>query len=428
MSYLHRRVYRPAAVAALIVAGLVLSACGGSGSAAPSSGGKKKIYVAMSYSGNAWQSEASNLALSVAKMPPFGNKVSVTREIAGTAVQGQISQYQSMIADGAKVIVSFPVSPTALNSTIAEGCAKGVYFVMYDATVTAPCAYNVSYITAPPSQADQHSGGAPNTPFMGYDSMTWLANKLHGHGNIFDITGVAGNSVSATHEAGVLGALKKFPGIHVIDRYVGNWDDATEQSGTAQALAAHPDVNGIWAGYGEQGAIAALKAAGKTIPVSGETEDGWRVDIKNGYPGISAGSPPAQGGIAMKVALALVFHGPAGIPKNIEPPMPWVSSQNVKLCDANTDTNNCNTLPLGKVSPQSSGAIFLPQLFPESSLSASLSGNPPAGATMQPVSTFIKELDQYQQPPSRRYATRSACDAGWKPGMLPEGIQGCVKG
>jgi ribose transport system substrate-binding protein len=66
--------------------------------------------------------------------------VQVEKQIAGTDPQAQISQYQSMIAAGAKAIVSFPVSPTALNATIRQGCQQGVKFFMYDATVTEPCA------------------------------------------------------------------------------------------------------------------------------------------------------------------------------------------------------------------------------------------------------------------------------------------------
>ena len=72
----------------------------------------------------------------------------------------------------------FPISSTALNRTVKRGCEKGVLFFMYDATVTEPCAYNVSYITA---------GFGENTAQA-------LVNALDGKGKIFLSRGVPGNS------------------------------------------------------------------------------------------------------------------------------------------------------------------------------------------------------------------------------------------
>jgi hypothetical protein len=86
------------ASACLIAAGCggggASSGSGGSSSSSSGGGGKKKVFVAMSYSGNAWQDEASNLALSIARTPPYDKTIDVRREISGTEVQAQISQYQ----------------------------------------------------------------------------------------------------------------------------------------------------------------------------------------------------------------------------------------------------------------------------------------------------------------------------------------------
>ena len=74
--------------------------------------------------------------------------VELKEVISGTDPQAQIAAYESMIDAGAQGIISFPISATALNRTVKRGCSKGVKFFMYDATVTEPCAYNVSYISA----------------------------------------------------------------------------------------------------------------------------------------------------------------------------------------------------------------------------------------------------------------------------------------
>jgi ribose transport system substrate-binding protein len=420
-----RRVIGGATVAA--AACLVAAGCGGGGASSDSgssgSTAKKKVFVAMSYSGNAWQDEASNLALSIARTPPYDKTVDVRREISGTEVQAQISQYQSMIAAGAKAIVSFPVSPTGLNRVIEQGCKKGVIFVMYDATVTAPCAYNVSYITATPSKAEE-ANGAPTSHFMGYNGMMWLANALHGKGDIFVARGVVGNSVDATHYAGIKGALKKFPGIKVIDTYVGLWDSSTQQKETTKALAAHPNVDGIWAGYGESGTLKALKAVGKKIPVSGETSNYFRLQLKAGWPGVSTGSPPAQGGIAMKVALYLLDNGTEGVPKDIEVPLPYYTAKDIKTCTGNQYSDGCNVFPASKVPDEATAQIFEPDLLPESSLSASKTGQPTPGQKIVP----LPDLNNYAQDPAERFVTRSVCDSGWHEATLPEGVQGCAQG
>lgn len=83
---------------------------------------KFKVYLSLSYSGNAWQSEAANIVKALAKTPPYDTTVELKEVISGTDPQAQISAYESMIDDGANAIISFPISSTALNRTIKRGC------------------------------------------------------------------------------------------------------------------------------------------------------------------------------------------------------------------------------------------------------------------------------------------------------------------
>src|SRR3954471_8206574 len=127
--------------AVFAAATLVLSAC------ADPDAGRDKIFLDLSYSGNNWQDEAANLALSVANSPAYAGKYVVRKQISGTDIQKQISDLQSMIAAKAKLVVLYPLSPTALSPTIRQGCERGVTFIAYDSTVREPCAYNVAFIT-----------------------------------------------------------------------------------------------------------------------------------------------------------------------------------------------------------------------------------------------------------------------------------------
>jgi ribose transport system substrate-binding protein len=361
------------AAAALLGAATLAGLAAGTASAEDK---KFKIYLAMSYSGNAWQSEAANIVKALAQTAPYDKMVELKEVISGTDPQAQIAAYESMIEDGADGIVSFPISSTALNRTIKKGCEAGVLFFMYDATVTEPCAYNVSYLT---------SG-------FGENSAQALVNELGGKGKIFLSRGVPGNSVDQRHTDGAMSVFKKYPGIEVVAEYYSYWDDRTTQQETAKALAAHPDVNGIWAQAGEYGAIQALKDAGKPlVPMTGENSNGFRLALKDGLKGVSAGSPPAQAGYAFKLLMEILQKKRELKPMNIEYPLPWVPADQVKVCAGDKIENGCNVFPDGKVPSSFVTEVFNPELLPELSLASALDGKPTPGATIQPLPADVKQ-------------------------------------
>ena len=183
----------------------------GMGSASADEPKKFKIFLSLSYSGNAWQSEAANIVKALAQTPPYDQTVELKEVISGTDPQAQIAAYESMIDAKADGVISFPISSSALNRTVKNGCEKGVLFFMYDATVTEPCAYNVSYITA---------GFGENTAQA-------LVNALNGKGKIFLSRGVPGNSVDKRHTDGAMHIFKEYPGIQVVAEYYSFWDDRT---------------------------------------------------------------------------------------------------------------------------------------------------------------------------------------------------------
>lgn len=398
--------------------GAATSSCVAPGAKPPRAGGSKYIvYMSALNIGNAWQEEAENLGLAEAKMAPYNKCIDIRKALTPADPQSQISQIQSEVAAGADAIVSYPVSPTAINAAYKSACEQGVTVVVYDATVTEPCVYNITYLTSTPAGSTY--------PNEGYAAMMELGKLMHGHGNMFLVHGVVGTSTDNIEMEGVKAALKDhWPNIHIIDTYVGDWSSPTVQAATSKALASFPNVQGIWCGYGESGCIKALKAVGKEIPITGETSNYFRNELVKGWPGASLGSPPAQGGIAMKVALAVLLNGPKGIPFNIDVPYEVVTAKNVKVCTGDTYTPGCNVFPAGKVCEECTADIFNPML-PEASLSASETGNPPAGLVAKPYTASY--LQQFVQPPAMRYVTRGTCPSGWKPGLLPVGIEGCVQ-
>jgi ribose transport system substrate-binding protein len=364
--------------------------------------GKYKIYLSLSYSGNAWQSEAANIVKALAKTPPYDTMVDLEEVISGTDPQAQISAYESMIAAGADGVVSFPISATALNRTIHRGCQQGVLFFMYDATVTEPCAYNVSYIT---------SG-------FGENSAQALVNAMGGKGKIFLSRGVPGNSVDKRHTDGAMSIFNKYPDVEVVAEYYSYWDDRTTQQETAKALAAHPDVDGIWAQAGEYGAIQALFDAGdRLVPMTGENSNGFRLALANpdyqarGLKGVSSGSPPAQSGYAFKLMMEILTGKRQLEPQSIQYPLPWVPADEVTLCEGDRIENGCNAFPEDKVPSSFVTEVFNPDLLPELSLASALDGKQTEGATIQPLPTEVTKAPpepgincQKCEPPADHFA------------------------
>ena len=96
----------------------------GMGSASADEPKKFKIFLSLSYSGNAWQSEAANIVKALAQTPPYDQMVELKEVISGTDPQAQIAAYESMIDAKADGVISFPISSSALNRTVKNGCEK----------------------------------------------------------------------------------------------------------------------------------------------------------------------------------------------------------------------------------------------------------------------------------------------------------------
>jgi ribose transport system substrate-binding protein len=106
-----------------------------------------------------------------------------------------------------------------------------------------------------------------------------MAKQLHGKGKVFMDLGLAGAPISAQIANGYKAVLKKYPGIKVVGTFNGNYALGPEQSGVANLLSAHPDVDGIFTqGYGS-GALKALQQAGHApVPVTGFSYNSSAID------------------------------------------------------------------------------------------------------------------------------------------------------
>ena len=354
---------------------LALAAAAGSVPAAFAAEPPYKVFLDMSHSGNTWEAAAANGVKALAATPPYDKQVEFKTVISGTDVQRQISDLQSMIDAGANAILFYPLSPTALNRVVRQGCDKHVLMFTYDTTVTEPCAYNVSSVTAR----------------YGSNSAQWMVNQLGGKGELVFNHGVAGTAVTKTYDQQAYHVFAQYPGVKIVGEFYGNWNDGTSQEEVSKLLAAHPQIDAIWTVDGTYGSLQAVmkNRPDRLVTIAGQSNNGYRLLIADpamqakGLKGLSSSGGPAVGGYAFKVMMEALTGKQKLAAHNIEYPLPWVEPQEVRICSGELFADGCNTFAEGKVPPLFIDTSLNATLLPELSLAAVQDGTAKEGATIQ---------------------------------------------
>jgi ribose transport system substrate-binding protein len=364
----------------LLAATAFASLCLGAGQAA--SARPYKIFLSMSYIGNDWQAEAANMIKAMAASATLKDKVALQIQVAGPNAQRQIQQINAMVQAGAKAIIVYPISPTALNQVVRSACSRGVTIIAYDAEITEPCAYNV--------HIDQREAGRVTAE--------WLAKQLGGKGNVVMVTGVPGTSVDTKRTEAAKEVFARFPNIHVTAEGVGMWSQAVARTELSKIVATHPwkEIDGLWLQVGCFTASSMEDEAGiadaQKKPCAGEGSNGHRVEMLKttngvqgghgtyrpmGYPSISYASPPYSGALALKLAVEKLDG--KQVPKLTTLPLPLATNDTVRMCQNGSweeMRSGCNVFqPAVIANPGWFAAIYSPDT-PEVGLQAALNSKP----------------------------------------------------
>jgi ribose transport system substrate-binding protein len=169
---------------------------------------------------------------------------------------------------------------------------------------------------------------------LGRLAARWLLKEIKDDsGKILEVRGPSGNSVDRDRHNGFHEELDKSGKKFEVIEVVGKWDDGTAQKVTADAIAIHKRFLGIYTQGGSTGTVQALiDAHHPFIPVSGETENGYRKlcakYADQGLHGSSGGTGPAQVAVAIKTAIDALQGKP--IPQAIRLPVSYVEWPNMK--------------------------------------------------------------------------------------------------
>ena len=202
----------------------------GSFSVAPAKAiAKHTIYLSMSYVGNGWQNEATNLIKAMAAY--YSDEVDLHIQVAGPVARRQSQQIGSMVPAGADAIIVYPISPTALNNVIQSACRASVVVFACDSTVTAPCACNVH----------------PDQFQLGATAAGWVVDQMHGKVNALLVTGVPDTTVDTERTRAFMSVLNKHLEVKIIGQVNGMWSLAITEKVMTEFMATHKwsDIGGV---------------------------------------------------------------------------------------------------------------------------------------------------------------------------------------
>jgi ribose transport system substrate-binding protein len=249
---------------------------------------------------------------------PLAGRVDLKVQNVETTVQAQLNSLNDIIRRKPDAILVDAGSSTALNPTLARACKAGILVISFDQIVTAPCAYKV--------QSDWNA--IPRV------QAAWIAKQIGGKGNVFMDLGLAGAPISAQISNGYKAVLKKYPGIKVVGTFNGNYALGPEQSGVANLLSAHTDVQAIFTqGYGS-GALKALKQAGHApVPVTGFSYNSSAVDCAKtaGAKCILGANPAYLSSEALRLAVNVLDGKVANKPKEILLYTPYLTTNPISI-------------------------------------------------------------------------------------------------
>jgi len=178
---------------------------------------------------------------------------------AGPDVNTQIAQIRNLIASKVNLLLVNPNSGTALNPVLKEAVDAGIVVIVYDQPVQPPAGVLNIWM---------------NQEWWQSPLAEWLGKQLNGKGNIVYISGIADQPGNIARDKAAEAVLAKYPGINLLTKANGNWDQAAAQQVMTDLLASFPKIDGVLTQDGMTlGIIRAFEAAGKPLPpITGETQ------------------------------------------------------------------------------------------------------------------------------------------------------------
>jgi ribose transport system substrate-binding protein len=232
--------------------------------------------------------------------PELGVDIELVIESENTDAAGQEQQILNLINQGVDAIIVNPGDAEALRLVLEDAIAQGIVVVSIDQEIDAEGLINVVI--------DQTEWARI--------SIRWLAEQLGGEGDIVLIEGFVGHPANNARMAGVEEVLAEYPGINVVGRETGSWDQATGQQVMSDFLASLPNIDGVWTQDGmATGVLTAIQTANPDEwPLStGEARASyiqqWQAirEEREDFTSIGVVNPPGVATSGLRVAVELLL-------------------------------------------------------------------------------------------------------------------------
>jgi ribose transport system substrate-binding protein len=217
---------------------------------------------------------------------------------AGPDVNTQIAQIRNLIASKVDLLLVNPNSGTALAPVLNEAVNAGITVIVYDQPTKVPAGALNIYM-------NQAWWQAPITE--------WLCQQLNDKGNIVYISGIADQPGNIARDKAAMDVLAKYPGIKLLTKANGNWDQAAAQQVMTDVLGSFPNIDGVLTQDGMTlGIIRAFEAAGKKLPpVTGETQVAFikewkKMKAANGFSTIGIENSPGAVCTSLGIGIRLL--------------------------------------------------------------------------------------------------------------------------
>jgi ribose transport system substrate-binding protein len=289
----------------------------------PVGDGGFNIGLSNSYIGNVWRTQMIKMATAYSQTPeiqPYISEFQVNTVDRNDAEQ--IAAIENMISNGAQALVIIANTPSALVPVVQQARADGIVVVSFDSVVQAD---------PPDPSLDLGITVNEDQVEMGRLWAQFLVDEIGDSGKILMVNGVAGTGVDTERRQGAAEVFGQYPNIQVVE-VVGNWDPGQAQTATASALAANPDIAGVWCQGGTDGVVRAFLDAGKPlVPVAGEAENGFRkqmLQYPEEMPALSIGQSPGLVAVSMRAAISLLLGEP--VPSAVSVPLPSATTDQLE--------------------------------------------------------------------------------------------------
>ncbi|HET7503849.1 MAG TPA: sugar ABC transporter substrate-binding protein [Kofleriaceae bacterium] len=281
--------------------------------------GPYRIALANGFIGNTWRIQMIKTAKAYAEQPGIKAKLKEFKVIStGEDLPAQIAAANNLIDAGYDAVIVNALNPTAFAPVVKKAKKAGVVLLSFDNVIesTDNVVINVDQVE------------------LGRLAARWLLKEVKGDGGkLLEVRGPSGNSVDRDRHDGFREVLNKSGKKFEVVEVIGKWDDGTAQKATADAIAVHKKFDGIYVQGGSTGTVRALlDSKHPMIPISGETENGFRklcaANAAKGLHCSSTGTGPAQVAVTIKAAIA-ALEGEK-VPQSISLPASYVEYPNIK--------------------------------------------------------------------------------------------------